>query len=134
MNIGTLVEKTTQKVMLVLNSSKKTSVVTTGFLSKMKTIPLQSRKTVTMDNGHEFFGHIAYRSAGFKTFFCDPGSPRQKALVEKMNAMIHRVLPKYIDLTTLTQKKLDHVAHLLNNMPRKIFGYKTPTQIWSENL
>ena len=82
-----------------------------------------------MDNGKEFFGHIAYRLSGFKTFFCDPYSPRQKALVEKMNSMIHRILPKHIDITTITQKILDNVADILNNMPRKILGYKTPNEI-----
>ena len=87
-----------------------------------------------MDNGKEFVGHIAYRLAGFKTFFCDPYRPRQKALVEKMNSMIHRILPKNIDMTTITQRQLDNVADILNNMPRKIFGYKTPNQIWAENL
>ncbi|WP_341791772.1 hypothetical protein [Rickettsia endosymbiont of Gonocerus acuteangulatus] len=41
------------------------------------------RKTITMDNGKEFVGHVAYRLSGFQTFFCDPYRPRQKALVEK---------------------------------------------------
>jgi len=48
--------------------------------------------------------------------------------------MIHRILPKNIDITTVTQKQLDNVADILNNMPRKIFGYKTPNEIWAENL
>ena len=38
------------------------------------------------------------------------------------------------DITTVTQKQLDNVADILNNMPRKIFGYKTPNEIWAENL
>jgi IS30 family transposase len=92
------------------------------------------RKTLTMDNGKEFVGHVAYRLTGFKTFFCDPYRPRQKALVEKMNSMIHRILPKNTDITTVTQKQLDNVAGILNNMPRKIFGYKTPNELWAENL
>lgn len=87
-----------------------------------------------MDNGKEFVGHVSYRLLGFKTFFCDPYRPRQKALVEKMNSMIHRILPKNIDIITVTQKQLHNVADILNNMPRKIFGYKTPNQIWTENL
>ncbi len=87
-----------------------------------------------MDNGKEFVGHVAYRLSGFQTFFCDPYRPRQKALVEKMNSMIHRILPKNTDITTVTQRGLDNVAEILNNMPRKIFGYKTPNEIWAENL
>lgn len=134
MNIGSIVDKKTQWIKLVLNKSKHTSTVTKGFLQMIKDLPINVRKTMTMDNGKEFVGHIAYRLTGFQTFFCDPYRPRQKALVEKMNSMIHRILPKNIDITTITQQQLDNVANILNNMPRKIFGYKTPNQIWAESL
>lgn len=134
MNIGVLVDKKSQRITLVLNQSKRAKTVTNGFLRKIKTLPKSVRKTMTMDNGKEFVGHVAYRLSGFKTFFCDPYRPRQKALVEKMNSMIHRILPKNTDITTVTQKCIDNVAEILNNMPRKIFGYKTPNEIWAENL
>lgn len=134
MNIGSMVDKKSQKITLILNNSKRSAAVTTGFLKQIKKLPQNIRKTLTMDNGKEFVGHVSYRLLGFKTFFCDPYRPRQKALVEKMNSMIHRILPKNIDITTVTQKQLDNVADILNNMPRKIFGYKTPNEIWAENL
>lgn len=134
MNIGSMVDKKSQKITLILNNSKRSAAVTTGFLKQIKKLPQNIRKTLTMDNGREFVGHVSYRLLGFKTFFCDPYRPRQKALVEKMNSMIHRILPKNTDITTVTQKQLDNVADILNNMPRKIFGYKTPNEIWAENL
>lgn len=134
MNIGALVDKESQKIILVLNNSKRAKTVTNGFLRKIKTLPHSVRKTITMDNGKEFVGHVAYRLSGFQTFFCDPYRPRQKALVEKMNSMIHRILPKNTDITTVTQRGLDSIAEILNNMPRKIFGYKTPNEIWAEHL
>ena len=133
-NIGAIVEKATQKIMLILNRSKKSLTVTTGFLAKMSSIPKEFRKTLTLDNGKEFSGHTAFRLKGFDTYFCDPYRPRQKALVEKMNSMIHRILPKKIDINTITQEVLDNVADILNNMPRKTFGYKTPNEIWNEKI
>ncbi len=133
-NIGCMVDKKSQKVFLVKNSSKKTSTVTGGFLLKMKKIPEKARKTLTLDNGKEFVRHVTYRLLGFKTYFCDAYKPRQKALVEKMNSMIHRILPKNIDITTITQEVLDDVADILNNLPRKVFGYKTPNEVWNESL
>ena len=48
--------------------------------------------------------------------------------------MLHRILPKKIDINTITQNILDDAADILNNMPRKIFGYKTPNEIWVEKL
>ena len=133
-NIGCLVDKMSQKVFLTKNSSKKTSTVTAGFLRKMKAMPEQARKTLTLDNGKEFVKHVTYRLVGFKTYFCDAYRPRQKALVEKMNSMIHRIIPKNIDINTITQELLDDVADILNNLPRKILGYKTPNEVWNENL
>jgi IS30 family transposase len=133
-NIGCIVDKKSQKVFLIKNSSKRTATVTAGFLSKMMQIPEKARKTLTLDNGKEFVRHVSYRLLGFKTYFCDAYRPRQKALVEKMNSMIHRIIPKNIDINTITQEVLDNVEDILNNMPRKIFGYKTPNQVWNENL
>ena len=57
-NIGAIVEKTTQKVMLVLNKSKRALTVTAGFLSKMDSIPIELRKTLTLDNGKEFISPL----------------------------------------------------------------------------
>ncbi|WP_341791510.1 hypothetical protein [Rickettsia endosymbiont of Gonocerus acuteangulatus] len=58
-----------QKIILVLNNSKRATTVTNGFLRKIKTLPNSVRKTITMDNGKEFVGHVAYRLSGFQTFF-----------------------------------------------------------------
>ena len=90
-----------QKVFLAKNASKKTYTVTGGFLLKMKNIPAKARKTLTLDNGKEFVRHVTYRLIGFKTYFCDAYMPRQKAFVEKMNSIIHRILPKNIDIITI---------------------------------
>jgi IS30 family transposase len=133
-NIGVMVDKATQKAFLILNKSKTSLTVTTGFMKKISLIPENLRKTFTMDNGKEFVGHMAYKLLGFKTYFCDAYRPRQKALVEKMNSMIHRILPKNIDINTITQEVLDNVENILNNMPRRIFGYKTPNEMWEEKL
>jgi IS30 family transposase len=129
-----MVDKASQRIILILNQSKHTKHVISGFLRKIKAIPASVRKTITMDNGGEFVGHLRLKSKGFKTFFCDPYSPRQKGLVEKMNSMIHRILDQKIDLTSLTQMKIDAVAEILNNIPRKILGYKTPNEVWKEKL
>ena len=59
MNIGSIVDKKTQRITLVLNSSKHSNTVTAGFLKMIKKIPSDVRKTLTMDNGKEFVSHIA---------------------------------------------------------------------------
>lgn len=133
-NIGVMVDKKSQKTHLVLNDSKKANTVARGLSKRIKEIPLDMRKTLTMDNGKEFTNHILYQLLGFKTYFCDSYSPWQKGLVEKINSMIHRLFPKANDIKILTKKGLRKIENLLNDMPRKILGYKTPNQVWNENM
>jgi len=133
-NIGVLVDKKSQKVFLVANNSKRKNTVACNFANRIKSIPPHLRKTLTFDNGKEFTSHMTYRLQGFKTYFCDAHYPWQKGLVEKINSMIHRIFPKKMDINLLTKKMLIKIENILNNMPRKILGYKTPNQIWKENM
>ena len=48
--------------------------------------------------------------------------------------MIHRIFPKKLNINLLTTQKLQKIEDILNNMPRKILGYKTPNQVWNEEL
>jgi IS30 family transposase len=134
MNIAVMVDKKSQKSYLTLNDSKKADVVAQGLIKRIKEIPVDIRRTFTIDNGKEFTNHVKYKALGFKTYFCDAYSPWQKGLVEKINSMIHRLFPKANDIKTLTKRKLKKIENLLNNMPRKILGYKTPNQVWNENM
>ena len=133
-NIGAFVDKLCQKVFLTLNTSKKSKMVISGFREKIKKIPLNFRKTIALDNGLEFYWHKDLQLSGLKTYFCDPYSPNQKPLIEKMNAMIHRVLPKNTDIRTVTEEMIQNVENILNNMPRRILGYQTPNQVWDEKM
>ena len=133
-NISAMIDKATQKVILCFNRNKTSNAVCCGLLNRISSIPKSVRKTMTFDNGGEFANHMNYHLKGFKTYFCDAYSPWQKGLVEKINSMIHRIFPKDKDITKLTIKKLQKIENLLNNMPRKILGYKTPNQVWNEKL
>ena len=46
-----------------------------------------------------------------------------------MNSMIHRIVPKNIDIKSITQEVLDYAAGILNNLPRKILGYKRLNEV-----
>jgi IS30 family transposase len=45
-----------------------------------------------------------------------------------------RIGKKDKDITKLTKQKLQKIENLLNNMSRKILGYKAPNQTWNEKL
>ena len=133
-NIGGFVDIASQKVFLMLNSSKRSNEVIGNMKRKLKSIK-HLVKTVTFDNGKEFTNHkhLLVKSEA-KVYFCDAYSPWQKPLIEKMNSMIHRIYPKNADIKTLTKLQLQKIEDRLNSLPRKSLGYLTPNEIWNKKL
>jgi len=133
-NIGGLVDIRSQKLFLTLNRSKRTKEVIGNMNKKLKNVA-HLIKSIAFDNGKEFTTHDKLLAkSDVKIYFCNAYSPWQKPLIEKMNSMIHRVYSKSADIKTLTKKKLLEIEDFLNNLPRKILGYRTPNEVWQENL
>jgi len=97
-------------------------------------LPKPLRRTLTQDNGPEFFLHHQLHEIGVKTYFCDPHSPWQKGGVENMNGRIRRYIPRGTDPQSFTDDDLQLLAHRLNTTPRKCLGFKTPAEVFSAQL
>jgi len=125
-NILTIIDRKSRLVMLTKNESKKTNVIVEAVSCCLQKL---GAKSVTFDNGSEFSSHTKLnKQHGIATFFCDSGAPWQKGSVENMNKQIRRFLPFKRSANEITQDIADHVASILNNMPRKILGFKTPLE------
>ncbi len=91
----------------------------------------RGEQSATFDRGSEFVRHQLLRKhMNMKTYFCDPHSPWQKGQVEKTNALLHRYIPKKTSSKKLTQKLVNWAQNMLNNLPRKCLGFKTPMEIF----
>jgi IS30 family transposase len=86
----------------------------------LNTIPQPLRKTLTWDQGRELahWKHIE-TATGTTVFFCRPRSPWEKPLVENTCGLLRRWLARRSNLYR-PQPQLDHIAQLLNTMPRRI--------------
>ena len=100
----------------------------------LATLPPQWRQTVTFDNGSEFAQHHRLHDLGIETFFCDTHSPWQKGGVENTNSRLRRYLPRKTDLAQLPEDLPLRVLQAYNNTPRKCLGYRTPAEIYSNQL
>jgi transposase, IS30 family len=130
--VGTLVERTSRRIMLVKLVAMDSSTVTDAFAKRLRRIPLCLRKTLTYDRGAEMSMHQSLaKRLHIDIFFCDPYTPSQRATNENFNGLVRQYLPKGIDLSTVTADQLKFIEDKLNNRPRKILGFKTPNEVFS---
>lgn len=97
-------------------------------------LPVQARKTVTLDNGRENHCHKELKELGISTFFCDPYSSWQRGTNEYHNGLIRRYLPKKTDFSDLTQEELDDIVHEINTRPKKCLGFYTSREVFLREL
>ena len=53
---------------------------------------------------------------------------------ENRNGRIRRYLPKGTSFEDLTQDELDAIVGEINDTPMKLLGYKTPNEVWDEEM
>ena len=66
-----------------------------------------------------------------KKLFFNKLKKEQKEKRTDLNGQINYFV---IDINKLDSFTLKKIENILNNMPRKILGYKTPNQVWDENI
>lgn len=91
--------------------------------------------TITSDNGKEFANHqqIAEK-LDIDYFFAKPYHSWERGANENLNGLIRQYFPKKSNFTNITQNQIDRVISILNNRPRKRFGFKTPNEVLAQKL
>ncbi|MCX4614649.1 MULTISPECIES: IS30 family transposase [Streptomyces] len=151
--IGTLVERSSRSTLLVHlprlegwgeNPPVKNGTSLGGYgaiamnaalRTSMTQLPEQLRKTLTWDRGKELSGHAQFAlDTGTKVFFADPHSPWQRPTNENTNGLLRQYFPKGTDLSRWSSTDLEAVAMAINNRPRKVLGWRTPAEVFEEQL
>ncbi len=65
--------------------------------------------------------------------FAHPHSPWERGTGENTNGLFREYFPKGTEITD-DQTYLDLVARELNNRPRRILGYRTPAEVFTDLL
>lgn len=101
----------------------------------LRTVPKPLRETLTWDRGKELSGHAQFTlDTGTKVFFADPHSPWQRPSNENTNGLLRQYFPKGTDLSRWSAEDLEAVGLALNNRPRKVLGWRTPAEVFAEQL
>lgn len=127
-------ERYSRALLLIKLKTKEAKPIANHLLALFQAIPRPLAKTVTFDNGTEFAFHHRLNEVGIKTYFCDVRAPWQKGGIENAIGRMRRPLPRKTDLSQISQHDLDHLLSLYNHTPRKCLAYKTPAEIFSNQL
>lgn len=133
--IATLVERQTRYVMLVKVNSKDTETVINALIKNAQRLPKELYRSLTWDRGKEMADHRRFTLAtDIQVYFCDPQHPWQRGSNENTNGLLRQYFPKGIDLSSISQAKLNAVARQLNQRPRKTLGYETPAERYRQTV
>lgn len=92
-------------------------------------------KTVTFDNGTEFSDSAGIEKGGrIQVYYAHPYSSFERGTNENWNGIVRRYIPKGKSFDYLTDEHLARIMHYINTMPRKRFGYKSPMDLWQEEI
>ncbi len=127
--IATLVERSTRYAMLARVKSKDSETVINALIKQAHKLPRELYKSLTWDRGSEMAEHKRFTlETNIKVYFCDPQSPWQRGSNENTNGLLRQYFPKGMDLSEVSQNKLNAVARQLNGRPRKTLDYETPAE------
>ena len=92
-------------------------------------------KTITTDNGSEFADLAELeKMADILIYYAYPYTSCDKGTVERHNGLIRRFIPKGKRIDDFTSQQIANVEIWCNCLPRKILGYRTPDEIFEEEL
>jgi len=88
-------------------------------------------KTLTMDNGFE---NARYRELNVDTYFCHPFSSWEKGSMENTFGRLRRFIPKKESIKGYSPENISAIMNIMNNTPRKCLDYRTPAEVFNEQL
>ena len=131
--IATLVERHTRYVMLAKTDGKDTETVVNALIKQAHKLPQELYLSLTWDRGKEMADHKRFTlDTGIKVYFCDPQNPWQRGSNENTNGLLRQYFPKGMDLSDVSQAKLNAVARRLNERPRKTLKFETPAEQFNQ--
>lgn len=131
----TLVERRSRFLLMSRLACHDADTVAERMAQMAEGIPEELRRTLTWDQGSEMACVDRFKlSSGFEVYFCDPHSPWQRPTNENVNGLIREFFPKETDFTEVSDEEVGKVRWLLNNRPRKVLGWKFPSEAMQEVL
>ena len=126
----TLVDRKSRLTLIKKVDTKQAEIVADSMIELLKRV--SSVCTITLDNGGEFAAHEKVAKAvNASIYFAKPYASYQRGTNENTNGLIRRTWPKKMALGDLTDEDVRTMELLINTMPRKVLGGRTPLEVYT---
>lgn len=133
--INTLVDRKSGFVFITKLNSKTSEDTVSAVASRVRALPKELRKTLTLDNGPENRDWKSLEVAtGMDVYFAHPYHSWERGTNENTNGLIRDYFPKKTDFSMISKEEIAFVEHELNTRPRKRLNFKTPLEIFGVAL
>ncbi|OIN85011.1 IS30 family transposase [Francisella sp. TX07-6608] len=133
--ITTNVERKSGKLIASKLPNKTAQAILDATKDDFADLPTQLCVSITYDNGKEFAMHEDIeKSTGMTVYFARAYASWQRGTNENTNGLLRQFIPKGTDFGTVSDQNLERYVNLLNNRPRKRLNWKSPNQVFQEEL
>lgn len=128
-------ERKSRYVFATKISQKTAKNTRVAICKRFKPLPPKARISNTADNGSENTEHEKVtEEIGMQFFFANPYHSWERGTNENGNGLIRRFFPKKTDFDLVTDEQIQAVENWINNRPMKCLGFKTPHEVFHEEL
>lgn len=129
--IVTLVDRRTGYLIAYLLPKHNAELLTKLAIERLKRLPKDKRRTLTLDNGTEFSDwERLEKQTGITIYFAYPYHSWERGTNENTNGLLRQYFPKSMDFNLITPKELVLVVKRLNDRPRKRLKFKSPKELF----
>ena len=132
---ATFAERKTRYYIAVWMPDRKAESMEKAAVKALGALPPEMVKSITCDRGSEF-GNWRNIEEKLKceVYFADPYCAWQKGTNENSNGLLREFYPKGRNLSHVGEKTLKKNLALINARPKKVLGYKTPADLFEQEL
>ena len=135
--VMTIVERKTREAIWLKvydHSSDAIDLAINELLDSFEEKSTEVFKSITADNGSEFANLSALNKRGNSVYFCHPYTSCEKGTNECHNRMLRRFIPKGKSISDYSADDIMFFADKINGLPRKILDYRTPDELFEQEL
>lgn len=126
-----LVDRLTRKTHIKKLERKTASLTSSSIVAALSEYNILHIHSITYDNGCEFAGHEDVNKVlQCQSYFCNAYHSWEKGMVENINGLIRRFLPKGTNFDNITDEQIKKIENWINNRSMKILGWKSPNEIF----